>query len=160
MPKRIHARATTLLSCLLAVVRLTAQGGAAANPLASVQSLTCSFPISTTAAWEKGEPQARLRTGLVLTFQYVDIDTAVSTARVVGLATEHNIVVQLSGANLHFLEIRSNGGLMLTTVFNQESRDKKLKAVHTRADYQPIDIPGFVTPPAVSQHYGECEIAK
>ena len=157
MPKSKYVTAATLVTWLVAAGPLSAQDDAP-NPLADVTSLACSFPISATAGWEDGEPQARVRKGPVLMFEYVDIDTSVSTARVIGLSTEGNLVVQLHGANLHFLELRTTGSINITTVFSQESRDKKLKAVHARADYLPIDIPGFVNDPEVSQHYGECEI--
>lgn len=131
----------------------------APNVLTGIKNLKCSFAISAAGTWGKdGEPQAVLRKGPLTTFEYREIDTTESTANVVGLASTGHVVAQLFGANLHFLEMRSTGSLMLTTVFTQESRDKKLKAVYTRADYLPIAIPGFVTQPEVSQHYGECEI--
>lgn len=152
-----HVSAGVLAVSLATTGALHAQT-APPNPLAAIKNLKCSFSISASGTWQKGEPQAQIKTGPLTTFQYTEIDTAESTANVVGLASSGHVVAQLYGANLHFLEMRSTGSLILTTVFAQESRDKKLKAVHTRADYLPISIPGFVTTPEVSQHYGECEI--
>jgi hypothetical protein len=131
---------------------------APANPLPNVKSLKCTFPISVSATWEAGEPTAAVKKGGILTFQLDEIDTTESTANVTGLASGNHIVAQLSGWNLHFLDIRPTGSLTITTVFAQESRDKKLKAVHTRTDYLPVTIPGFQSKPDIFQYYGECEI--
>jgi hypothetical protein len=130
----------------------------APNVLTGIKNLKCSFSISASGSWVNGEAQAAIKKGPLTTFEYREIDTTESTANVVGLASSGHVVAQLFGANLHFLEMRSTGSLMLTTVFTQESRDKKLKAVYTRADYLPLSIPGFANAPEVSQHYGECEI--
>jgi hypothetical protein len=130
----------------------------APNVLTGIKNLKCSFAISASGSWVNGEAQAAIKKGPLTTFEYREIDTTESTANVVGLASSGHVVAQLFGANLHFLEMRSTGSLMLTTVFTQESRDKKLKAVYTRADYLPLSIPGFANSPEVSQHYGECEI--
>ncbi|MBI4265270.1 MAG: hypothetical protein HY657_12910 [Acidobacteria bacterium] len=159
MLKRTYGPAAALVSCLLAGGTLGAQD-ARPNPLAAIKALKCSFPISAAGSWKEGEPQAQVKTGPLLTFQYTEIDAAESTARVIGLASSGHVVAQLFGANLHFLDMRATGSLMLTTVFGQESRDRKLKAVYTRADYLPISVPGFVNTPEVSQHYGECEVAQ
>ena len=152
-----HAAAGALLSVLFAAAPVHAQS-AAEKLLASIKNLKCSFSVSSAGSWDKGEPAARLRMGPVLAFEYHDIDSAGSTANVFGLASAGHVVVQLLGANMHFLEMRNTGSLMLTTVFGQESKNKRLKAVYTRADYLPISVPGFENNPEVSQHYGECEI--
>jgi hypothetical protein len=128
------------------------------NPLPTVKRLKCDFQVSSAAIWENGEPTAQIRKSGVLSIQFTEIDTMESTANAVGLASTGHIVAQLSGWNLHFLDIRPTGSLTVTTVFAQESRDKKLKAVHTRTDYLPVAIPGFVARPDVFQYYGECEI--
>ena len=156
MPK--YVASGILVSWLLAAG--IGQAQTAPNPLAAVKALKCTFPISASGTWKNGEPTAQLKTGPLVVFEYTEIDTAESTARVIGLVSSGHVVAQLFGANLHFLEMRSTGSLMLTTVFNQETRDKKLKAVYTRADYLPISIPGFTNSPEVSQHYGECEITQ
>ena len=148
---------------LLAGAPLTAAQAAQttpANPLAAVKGLKCSFPILTSATWESGEPTPQVKKGGLLSFQLTEIDTQESTANVVGLSSMGHIVAQLSGWNLHFLDIRPTGSLTITTVFAQESREKKLKAVHTRTDYLPVSIPGFVAKPDVFQYYGECEVVQ
>lgn len=152
-----YAAAGALVSWLLATGAGQAQ---TPNPLAAIRALKCTFPISASGTWKEGQPTALIKNGPVMAFQYTDIDTAESTANVVGLSSSGHVVAQLFGANLHFLEMRSTGSLMLTTVFSQETGPRKLKAVYTRADYLPISIPGFTNTPEVSQHYGECEIAQ
>jgi hypothetical protein len=131
------------------------------NLLTNVKRLKCSFGVSTAATWSPaGEASAQVRTTGMLNFEVTDIDTQESTANIVGLSSTGHIVAQLHGWNLHLLDIRPSGSLGITTVFAQESRDKRLKAVHTRTDYLPVDIPGFTSRPDVFQYYGECEIVQ
>ncbi len=56
--------------------------------------------------------------------------------------------------------ISNTGVFEVTTVFSQETRDGKFKAVHAIHDYLPVAIPGFAAEPEVSQHYGECQSDK
>ena len=138
-----------------------AQVSPTAPQLSTIKSLSCTFPISVVGSWDKttGEAQVNIRKAAVLTFKFDQIDVSESSARFVGpTAAPEHIVAQLSGANLHFMDIRPAGSLAITSVFQQVSRDQKLKAVYTRVDYLPISLPGYVTSPDVSQHYGECEI--
>jgi hypothetical protein len=131
-----------------------------ANPFETVKSLKCTFVVATHGSWKMGAPEAAIKAGGTLTMEFIDIDTAESTAMMKGVASTNDIVAQLRGWNLHFLDMRSTGGLMVTTVFGQESKDGKLKAAYTRADYLPVEIPGFASSPEISQHYGECEIGQ
>ena len=112
------------------------------EPAPRPSSLSCVFSLQTSGSWVDGEPSAAVKQAGRLELQFVDIDTAGGTAEVVGVSSNH-IVAQLSGWNLHFLDIRPAGSLTITTVFGQESRDGKLKAVHSRTDYLPVSIPGF-----------------
>jgi hypothetical protein len=52
------------------------------------------------------------------------------------------------------------GTLNITTVFVGEPNAKTFRAVHARHDYLPMSLPGFVSEPSVSQHYGTCETVK
>jgi hypothetical protein len=129
--------------------------------LSTIKSLSCTFPVSVAGSWDKttGEAAVNVRKSAILTFKFDQIDVSESSARFVGpTAAPEHIVAQLSGANLHFMDIRPAGTLAITSVFQQVSRDQKLKAVYTRVDYLPISLPGYVTAPEVSQHYGECEV--
>jgi len=151
---------TVLLSIALASVAATsfAQGDQP-NRLPGVKRLKCQFTASAGGSWTNGEPQARVKNTGVLSVEFSEIDTDESSARTGSVASGTNhIVAQLRGWTLHFLDAEPDGGLNVTTVFSRESRDKKLKAVHTRTKYLPISVPGFVAEPEASQYYGECEI--
>ena len=52
------------------------------------------------------------------------------------------------------------GTLNITTVFVGEPNARVFRAVHARHDYLPMSLPGFVSEPSVSQHYGTCEATK
>jgi hypothetical protein len=150
-----------LLAFWLILVGVSPAAAQSTNLLTNVKGLKCTFNVSTAATWSPaGEPSAQVKTTGTLNFEVTELDTQESTANVVGLASTGHIVAQLHGWNLHLLDIRPSGSLAITTVFAQESRDKKLKAVHTRTDYLPVDIPGFTSRPDVFQYYGECEIVQ
>ena len=153
-----HFWAAAALAFVAGSAQLAAQAGTPPNPLSAIKRLKCDFPVLSSGTWENGEPNAQVRKSGVLSFQFAEVDTTESTANVIGLSSQSHIVAQLSGWNLHFLDIRPTGSLTITTVFAQESRDKKYKAVHTRTDYLPVSIPGFVAKPDVFQYYGECEV--
>ena len=127
--------------------------------LGSVTSLKCSFPSSAAATWKNGEPQVVVQKPAdVFTLTIIDIDAQEGTAQVIGLGAPAHVTVKLAGANLHFLDIRLTGALAITTVFSEESHDRRLKAVHSRSDYVGSGFPGASGPPAVSQYYGDCEV--
>ena len=148
----------TVAALFLGAADAPAQGSTD-NPLREITSLSCTFSLQASGSWVDGEPSAAVKQAGVLSLRFIDIDTAESTAEVVGVSS-NDIVVQLSGWNLHFLDIRPAGSLSITTVFGQESRDGKLKAVHSRTDYLPVSIPGFAAQPDAFQYYGECEIGQ
>ncbi len=137
-----------------------AQGPNAAPSLATIKGLTCSFPLSVSANWDTtGDPQAQIKRSSPLMVQFDEIDTQEGTARLVGTAGSH-ATLSLSGWSLHIMDIRSTGSLGITTVYAQESRAGKLKAVHTESDYLRFNTPTFIAQPGVSQHYGECEAVR
>ena len=134
------------------------------NLVAGVKTLTCTFSLSVVATWAEGEPKVTPRTGGTLTVKIVDIDTGDGSARIEG--KDERPVAQLSGWNLHILDMQAAGALNITTVFSQESKPGptpgtgKLKAVQTRTDYLPVTLPRYVSSPTVSQYYGECEATR
>lgn len=126
------------------------------NPLTSVKSLRCRFPVATSAAWKDGQPVAQQKTqDLQITVE--DIDVQDGTAEVRGTAGRSFVSAVLSGWSLYFVE-NAVGQLNVTTVFAQEASPRKLKAVHSRHGYLQMSIGRFISEPAVSQNYGECEI--
>lgn len=152
--------AAALLSAVFASGPLEAQSPSAEKLLASIRELKCTFSVQSRGGWMNGEPSAQVRMGPTLSFMYTEVNAAESSANVEGLSSEGHVVVQLLGANMHFLEMKNSGSLMLTTVFGQFSKEKKLKAIYSRADFLPVSVPGFENSPDVSQHYGECEILR
>jgi hypothetical protein len=50
--------------------------------------------------------------------------------------------------------------MALTSVFADERRETKFRAVQSRTDYRAYDGPGFAAVPQVEQLYGYCEAAQ
>lgn len=145
----------TLMQALVAAVAQTADPP---NPLATVKALKCRFPVAASGTWKAGEPIAQTRTQELL-IQVNAIDVQDGTAEVLGTAGRSYVSAVLSGWSLYFVE-NSVGQLNVTTVFAQETAPKKLKAVHSRHGYLQMSVGRFISEPAVSQNYGECEIAE
>lgn len=128
------------------------------NPLTSVKALACRFPAATTGNWKDGQAVAQTRTqDLQLTVENIDVQDG--TAEVRGTANKSFVSAVLSGWSLYFVE-NAVGQLNVTTVFAQEASPKKLKAVHSRHGYLQMQVGRFISEPAVSQNYGECEIVQ
>ncbi len=129
--------------------------------LANIKALKCTFPTSTLVVWKDGVPQPRIRTTGVLTIEINEIDAADGSAVVGSVSTgNHDVNVQVYGWNMHFLELSRGGRIGVTTVFAQNSTGDRLKAIYTRSDYLPIDLPGFKSEPEVAQYYGDCEATR
>ena len=159
---RINRQVTTLaaLAGLLLASRPSLAQNEAANPLLGITSVACTFPASVSTTWKDGEPQVVVKKVPVLTFTIDQIDVQEGSARMVGVASGQHVTASLSGSNLHIMDLRSSGSLTITTIFGQESKDGKLKAVHTRTDYLRYSVPGYISQPEISQHYGDCEVKR
>lgn len=83
------------------------------------------------------------------------IDAQEGTAHLPGAPGD--ITAVLTANSLHFLDRSFLGNLTVMTVFNRESPKGKFRSVRSRHDYTPINIPGLVTEPTVTQTYGSCE---
>jgi len=70
------------------------------------------------------------------------------------------VTALLTVSSLHFMERTVTGTLNVTTVFVPAGENTPLRAVHSRHDYLPMSIPGFVSEPTVSQSYGTCDAAR
>ena len=129
-------------------------------PLDTVKVLSCVFPVSVETAWQNGEPRPEIaHRGDALALTFDQIDAQGGSARMSGGAFgPADIVAQLAGNSLHFLESSPTGSLSVTTVFGRRSPDGKLAAVYTRTEYLPTNMAGVVREPAVSQHYGSCDV--
>ena len=125
------------------------------NPLARAKSLKCTFSLNTAGGWVNDVAQAQ--TKVEDTSLDIDsIDTAEGTARIAG--SNSDITALLTASSLHFLERSFSGNLTVTTVFAQEGPKGKYRAVRSRHDYLPVNIPGLVSAPTVVQYYGACEM--
>lgn len=124
------------------------------NPLATVKSLKCSFPASSTGVWKAGTPEVEIKNDAIA-FEVDSIDTQEGSARLV-TAEPTYLTALLTASSIHFMERTLQGSLSVTTVFSIESTPGKLRAVRSRHEYLKISLPGFASEPAVSQYYGEC----
>ena len=128
----------------------------ASDAIAAAKGLKCVFPLVAIGTWKNGEPQADVKTA-ALSIRFDSIRADEGTARLLGgFGGAADIVVRLSTGTLHFMQVMSAGPVYMTTVFDKESRDGKLKAVHTRHEYTDVSLPGFTSRP--EQYYGECEV--
>jgi len=154
---RMTALATVVA---VAIARLALAQSTDRNPLAQVKALKCRFTIYSSGSWKNGDPQAQIRQPEQLTLEVDEIDTDSGSARVTGTSGPSDVVSLLTVSSLHFMERSVTGTLNITTVFVGEPNAKIFRAVHARHDYLPMSLPGFVSEPSVSQHYGTCEATK
>jgi hypothetical protein len=131
----------------------------AGNPLAKVKTLTCTFEVYTSAKWKNGTPEAEIKNAR-MSLEIDEIDTDSGTARLAGTSGPAYVTALLTVSSLHFMERSVTGTLDVTTIFVPEAAGQKLRAVHSRHDYLPMSIPGFVSQPTVSQNYGSCEATR
>ena len=61
----------------------------------------------------------------------------------------------MTGEHLPVIQVLAEGPLYSTTVFNRETADGKLLAVHSRHEFRDVQLRGFTSRP--EQYYGECE---
>lgn len=131
----------------------TAQSGAKATT-AGAKGLTCAFSLMAIGTWNDDTPSAEVKPAK-LAVEFRGIDTQDGTAEAAGFGPP-NIIVRLTGGNLHFLQVGMDGAVYVTTVFDHLTPAGKLKAVHTRHEYTRVSLPGFTSRP--EQYYGECEV--
>ena len=137
-----------------AATRAVAAQPSAKITTADVKSVKCTFDLVATGTWAQEKTQAQVKEGK-LVLEFTDIDTQEGTANAKGGLGPPHVVVRLSGGNLHFLQVATNGPLYVTTVFDARTPDGKLKAVHTRHEYTLVSLPGFTSRP--EQYYGLCD---
>ena len=131
--------------------------GAQGGGLADVRSLDCNFALMSVGTWTDGAPEAQLDDS-ELSFQFEDVDTQEATAEVIGPFGPSHIITRHTGDYLHFLQMFSAGPLYSTTVFDRETVDGRLMAVHTRHEYTDVSLIGFTSRP--EQYYGDCAVGR
>jgi hypothetical protein len=144
------------LSIILVASALPVVPAAAQGPLASAQSLRCSFSRSAVGAWSKeGTSDAAVKPAtLVLRFDSIDADGG--TAQLRSGQVGSDVTVRLAEGYLHFMQAFRTGPLYTTTVFSAGAIGGKFKAVHSRHEYFTVPLPGATSSP--EQYYGECEV--
>jgi hypothetical protein len=130
--------------------------------LASIKGLKCIFPVAAVGNWSTGDLQPpRIKTEGILRLDIDSIDTQDGSAHIAGTSVRSSdVVARVSAWSLHFIETDEIGSLNVTTVFAQHSRTGKLRAVHSRASYLPVELPGVSVDASASQYYGECEASR
>ncbi len=142
--------AVVAIVCLAAAAGVGAQG--ANKELAALTKLACTFPVSVSGSWKGGEIKADIKQGADVAVIIDEIDAEGGTAKV----GPTHVTALLTQTSLHFMDRTMQGSLSMISVLSQKGPTGSLRAVRSRHDYLPIAIPGFVTEPNVSQHYGEC----
>ena len=156
MTSSLQGRAfTVLVWCVFGNHTADVVAGGQDVRLSTANSLACRFTLIATGTWTDGVPEASLDAS-TLTFQFESINTQEATAEIIGPFGPSHIITRLSGDYLHFVQMLSAGPLYTTTVFNRETIDGKLVAVHTRHEYTDVSLIGFTSRP--EQYYGDCEI--
>jgi len=121
----------------------------------SIRRLQCVFTAAAAGLWQAGTAAVRPRSEVLLRLDIDAIDGQDGTATMRDVPeTAAHPIAQFSGWTLHIIQTDGTGGLSVTSVFARESRDGKLKAVHSRANYLPGGTPDVE--PSAQQFYGEC----
>lgn len=162
MKHRILAAAT--VACALAApATLAAQGTALQRQLQQATNVSCEFVLMAAVDWGRdGAPNAEIKPA-TLKLGYTNVNTDDGSADVVGTTTassdtaELPIIARYHNGYLHFMQVTSPGALYTTTIFDQTSTGGKLKAVHTRHEWQAFALPGYTSRP--EQYYGDCEVS-
>lgn len=165
-PTRRAARPTGLTSlrtaCWIvaaAAVMLSSHAPPAAQsaspPLQNAGALECAFTVYASGTWNGAAASAQVQPS-TLSAAFKDIDVQDGFATAVGTFGPSTIIVRFSSGSLHLMQIATSGALYVTTVFDKELRNGRLKAVHTRHEYTDVSLPGFTSRP--EQYYGDCAV--
>ena len=147
--------------CALAIVATTATIVSAQAPnapaarLVNAKTLTCTFSVVATGTWKDGVAAASQRPA-TLQIAFTSIDTQDGTADAAGDSGKSHITVRAVGNYLNLMQMDPYGALYVTTVFNTETKNDRLLAVHTRHEYTPVQLPGLTSRP--EQYYGDCDV--
>lgn len=152
-----RACAIVMVAPLLAAASVAQVPNAPAPRLASATSLSCAFSVVASGTWKDGVAQATSKAAQ-LKVAFTSIDTQDGTANAVGDAGKAHITVRVVGNYLNLMQVDPYGAIYLTTVFNTETKEGRLLAVHARHEYTPVQLPGLTSRP--EQYYGECDVGR
>ncbi len=152
MPRR--AAAWAALGCLVSVQTPVVEVRSQDDRLRTVRTLACTFAVTARGDWTDDTAEGSIE-GSTLAFRFESINTDEASADVLGRFGSSPVVAQVTGEHLHFIQVLAEGPLYSTTVFNRETADGKLLAVHSRHEFRDVQLRGFTSRP--EQYYGECE---
>ena len=128
---------------------------APAPRLVNAKTLTCTFSVLATGTWKDGVAAAATKPS-TLRLAFTSVDTQDGTADAVGDSGKSHITVRVIGNYLNLMQVDPYGAVYVTTVFNTETKNGRLLAVHSRHEYTPVQLPGLTSRP--EQYYGDCDV--
>ena len=144
---------------LIGVVAGSVGMAQAPNPpaprLVAAKALSCDFTLMATGTWKGGVAEGVVKP-VKLSIGFAAIDTQEGTAEAIGSAGKTHITVRVIGNYLTLMQMDPYGAVYLTTVFNAETKNGRLSAVHTRHEYIPVPVPTLTSRP--EQYYGDCSV--
>jgi len=148
VPALVFALALLMVPC-------SSKAQATKGPLATVQSIKCSFTLMVVGTWGEKEPEAKVKpASRVLQFDAINADEGSAVLK--DDYGKSDIIVRYSGGYLHFIQSKLDGPLYTTTILEKKTASGKLKAMHSRHEFTDYALVGFTSSP--EQYYGDCEI--
>ena len=144
-----------LVSAFVVGINVAQAPNAPAPRLVKATSISCDFTTLATGTWKDGVAEAATKAAK-LAVAFTSIDTQEGTADAIGDSGKSHITVRVVGNYLNLMQMDPYGALYVTTVFNAESKNGRLQAVHTRHEYLPVQVRGLTTRP--EQYYGDCAV--
>ena len=144
-----------LVSAFVVGINVAQAPNAPAPRLVKATSISCDFTTLATGTWKDGVAEAATKAAK-LSVAFTSIDTQEGTADAIGDSGKSHITVRVVGNYLNLMQMDPYGALYVTTVFNAESKNGRLQAVHTRHEYLPVQVRGLTTRP--EQYYGDCAV--
>jgi hypothetical protein len=140
---------------LLTTIAAAQAPTAPAPRLLKAKALECMFSTMATGTWVDGKPVTSTKPA-ALTVSFTAIDPQDGTADAIGDSGKAHITVRLVGNYLTLMQMDAYGALYVTTVFNTETKNGRLQAVHTRHEYTAVQLPGMTSRP--EQYYVDCAV--
>lgn len=143
-----------LLPMALALSQVAIGGAQAPGKidLFAIKTLDCSFTAGTAGAWSAtGEATPQISATASVAAKYDEIDSSIMSAQL-ATGSHDEVAMQVSPTTLNLFEAAPDH-ISITSVFNQVTKDGRLKAAHTRTEI--VKGPAG-DQPTVAQYYGDC----
>lgn len=145
----------TLLAISITPIAGAQVPNAPAARLVNAKSLSCTFSVVATVTW-KDDVAVASQKPTKLNIGFSSVDTTDGTADAVADSGKSHITVRAVGNYLTLMQMDPYGAVYVTTIFNTETKNGRLLAVHTRHEYTPVQLPGLTSRP--EQYYGDCQV--